>query len=213
MKWLERNWPNSTIFLAAYLSLMLVLFVRNDYPLLIWARLPAYFLHEFEEYVLPGGFLKWFNRHALHSPADDWPLTPLIALWLNVPIIFIAFPISGVLATEFGLNYGLWMAYFAVVNASGHLIMSFIFRGYNPGLIVSALLNIPLGIYTIGYLISNHLVSTFANTVGLLVGIALQLAVMVYGFLILKPRILAKPPEEIFRTPKGYVEKKELDGR
>jgi hypothetical protein len=53
---------------------MLVLFVRNDYSLfLIWAQLPMYFTHEFEEYVLPGGFVKWFNHRVLGSPPTTGP--------------------------------------------------------------------------------------------------------------------------------------------
>ena len=192
MKWLERNWPISTIFLAAYVTLMLVLFVRHDHALfLIWLQLPVYFLHQFEEYVFPGGFVPWFNRHILDSPRDEWPLTPTVALWINVPIIFIAFPIGGVLAAEVDITWGLWMAYFAVVNAAGHVVMSIVFRGYNPGVVVSALLNIPLGIYAIAYLTTNDLISTTTNVVGLLIGIALQAAVMFYGFAILKPRIRA----------------------
>ena len=192
MDWLRRNWPHSTIFLAVYITIMLVLFVRNDFPLLlIWAQLPVYFVHEFEEYVLPGGFLKWFNNHVMDSKLDDWPLTPTASLWINVPIIFTAFPICGILATEFGLGWGLWMAYFSIVNAAGHVVFAILFRGYNPGVVVSLLLNIPIGAFAIWYLSSHHLVSTTANVVGLLIGVAIQAAVMFYGFVILKPRVRA----------------------
>ena len=192
MNWLKQNWPHSTIFLAVYITIMLVLFVRDNQPLfLIWAQLPVYFTHEFEEYVLPGGFLKWFNRRVLVSPRDDWPLTPWMSLWINVPIIFTAFPVAGILATVIDLKYGVWLPYFSVVNATGHVVMAVVFRGYNPGTVVSLLLNIPVGIYTIVYLTSHDLVSTTANVVGLLIGIAVQAAVMFYGFAILKPRIRA----------------------
>jgi hypothetical protein len=112
-----------------------------------------------------------------------------ISLWINVPIIFTAFPIAGILATEVDIKFGLWMAYFSVVNASGHVVFALLFRGYNPGVVVSLLLNIPVGIYTIFYLTSHNLVSTTANVVGLLIGVAIQAAVMFYGFVILKPRI------------------------
>ena len=193
MNWLERNWPHATIFLAIFITIMLLLFVRDDdYALfLVWATLPVYFLHQFEEYVLPGGFVKWFNHRIMESTRDDWPLTPRASLWINVPIIFIAFPIGGILASEVNLKYGLWMAYFGVVNSLGHVLFGFAFKGYNPGLVVSAVLNIPIGIWAIAYLTSNDLVSTTANVVGLLIGIALQAAVMFYGFAVLKPRIRA----------------------
>ena len=192
MKWLERNWPISTIFLAVYVTMMIVLFLRQDFPLfLIWAQLPVYFVHEFEEYILPGGFLAWFNHHVLGSSSDAWPLTTWGSLWINGLVIFIAFPIGGVLATEVGLSWGLWMAYFSIANSLSHVVMLFIFRSYNPGLVVSVLLNIPVGVYTIVYLTSHGLTSTVANIVALLIGIAVQAAIMFYGFAVLKPRVRA----------------------
>ena len=192
MKWIERNWPVSTIFLAAYVTMMMVLFVRHDFPLfLIWAQLPVYFLHEFEEYILPGGFLAWFNHHVLASSCDAWPLTPLGSLWINGLVIFIGFPLGGILATGVGLAWGLWMAYFSITNSASHVVMFFVFKSYNPGLVISVLLNIPIGIYTIVYLTSQGLVSSTANIVALLVGIAVQAAIMFYGFAILKPRVRA----------------------
>lgn len=201
MNWLKQNWPVATIFLAIYVAIMLILFVRDDYPLLlIWAQLPVYFLHEFEEYVLPGGFVKWFNRRILGSSRDDWPLTPSVSLWINVPIIFTAFPIGAILATEVGIQYGLWMAYFSVMNAAGHVVFAVIFRGYNPGLVISLLLNIPVGIYAIAYLSSHGLVSTTANIVSLLIGVAIQAAVMFWGFVILKPRVQTAREDQTTRA-------------
>lgn len=171
---------------------MLLLFVRHDVPLfLIWAQLPVYFVHEFEEYVLPGGFLKFFNNRVLGSRRDDWPLTPTGSLWINGSIIFSAFPIGGILATEFDIRYGLWMAYFSAINATSHVVMAAIFRGYNPGLVVSVLLNTPVAIYTIVYLSSHALVSTTTNIISLVVGVAIQGVMMFYGFVILKPRVRA----------------------
>ena len=63
--------------------------------------------------------------------------------------------------------------------------------GYNPGLVVSVLLNIPIGVYAVAYLSSHGLVSTTANVVSLLIGIAIQAVVMFWGFVILKPRVPA----------------------
>jgi hypothetical protein len=192
MKWLERNWPVSTIFLAVFVTLMLVVFVRHDWGLfLIWAQLPVYFIHQFEEYVLPGGFAKFFNRHTLGSARDDWPLTLVSSVWINLPIVFIAFPVSAVLATELGLSYGLWIVYFSMANALSHIVMLIIFRRYNPGLVASVVLNIPVGIWAIIYLSSHNLVSLTSNIVGLVIGLAVQVALMVYGFAFLKPRIRA----------------------
>jgi hypothetical protein len=96
-------------------------------------------------------------------------------------------PVIGILATEIDLKYAMWLSYFSVVNATGHVVMAIIFKGYNPGVVISLLLNIPVGIYAIAYL----LISTTANVVGLLISIAVQAAVTFFGFVVLKPRIHA----------------------
>lgn len=201
MTWLERNWAVTTIFLAVYVTMMMVLFLSQDLPLfLIWAQLPVYFLHEFEEYVAPGGFLAWFNHHVLGSSQDGWPLTPRGALWINGLVIFIAFPVGGILATQVGIGWGLWMAYFSIANSLTHVVMLVVVRSYNPGLVVSILLNIPVGTFAIAYLAMRGLTSLRTNVAALLVGIGIQAVIMVYGFAVLKPRVRAHP-EGVELTP------------
>lgn len=66
--------------------------------------------------------------------------------------------------------------------------MFFIFgRNYNPGMVASILVNIPLGIYTIWYFLSNSLVSTEVNVISIIIGIIAQASMMVYGFAYLVP--------------------------
>ena len=190
MKWLIKNWYKSTIFLAVYLTITLALFImRQNYALfLIWIQTPVYFLHQFEEYVLPGGFMAFFNTKMLGSKNPDLPLDEKMSFWINGSIIFIAFPISAVLATLFDLPFGIWAAYFSVVNAASHVAMFFKHR-YNPGFVVSFLVNIPVGVYTIWYFASNRIIPVSAHMIGLLIAIAVQGVVMFYGFKILKPQI------------------------
>lgn len=191
MKWFIKNWFNSTIFLAVYLTILLVLFVmKENFALfLIWIQLPVYFIHEFEEYILPGGFTKFFNTKMLGSPKGDWPLTDTVSFWINGSVIFFAFPLSGVLATVFGLSFGIWCAYFSFINAFGHVVMTIRFKKYNPGFLVSLLLNIPVAVYTVYYFILNNLIPESAHIIGTLIGLAVQAVVMIYGFKVMKPKI------------------------
>jgi len=190
MKWLMRNWSKSTIFIAIYTIILLVLFVmkQNFALFLIWVQIPGYFLHQFEEYVLPGGFVGFFNKKMLGSKEVDFPLDEKVSFWINIPIIYIAFPISAILATQFSLSFGIWVAYFSVVNAVSHVAMAFKHR-YNPGFWVSLLVNIPVGIYTIWYFASNQIIPVSAHVIGLLIGIAVQGIVVLYGFKVLKPQV------------------------
>ena len=85
MKWLIENWNESTIFLAIYVLIMLICFVmKENFPLfLIWLQIPVYFLHQFEEYILPGGFMDFFNIKVLGSDKSDFPLNKKESFWIT----------------------------------------------------------------------------------------------------------------------------------
>lgn len=195
LKWLYQNWMKATPFLALYGFIFIFLYVKDvNYPLyLIWLQTVVYWFHEFEEYILPGGFLKYFNHHMMRSVKGDYPLTTAGSFWINIPLIYIAMPLSAIFAHYFGIKWGLWCAYFSCFNALAHVVMFFKFnRKYNPGLVVSVLFNIPLGVYTVWYFISNNLVSTNANIISIIVGILAQASMMIYGFCYLVPEMKKK---------------------
>ncbi len=187
MKWLIKNWSKSTPFLAVYLLIVLFCYVmKEDFPLfLIWLQTPIYFLHQFEEYILPGGFVEFFNTKVLGSNRKDHPLNDKIAFWINFPIIFIAFPLSALLSGYIDISIGIWTAYFSIINALSHIGM-FPKHGYNPGVIVSLLLNVPVGLFTLYYFINHQIISLKAHTIGLTIGILIQAGLMIYGFKFLK---------------------------
>ncbi len=190
MKWLYDNWYKSTIFLAGYLLVFLFLFVYeiNFALFLIWLQFVVYLFHQFEEYVLPGGFVAFFNQNPLGSKSSNYPLDDKASFWINILIIFIAFPFSAILSSIVEVSLGIWMAYFSIINALSHVGMFFKYR-YNPGLIVSVFLNIPVGIYTLYYFQTQNLISIEEHLFGLLIGVLFQGVVMIYGFRILKPKV------------------------
>ena len=190
MEWLYRNWYKSTIFIAIYLIIILLLFLlKSDYALfLIWIQFAVYLLHQFEEYILPGGFVKFFNNKVLQSDKDNYPLDDRASFWINIPIIFIGFPLSAILAGYVDISLGIWTAYFSIINAISHVGMFFKHR-YNPGFFVSLFLNIPVGVYTIYYFHAQNIISRNEQLIGLVIGVLIQAAVMVYGFKVLKPKV------------------------
>lgn len=110
----------------------------------VWGTLPALFWHETEEWVVPGGFLPWFNRELMGSGEDEYPLTRRLGLAINVGAGW------GV-ATAAGAR-GLrspWLAAAVLTtnlgNAALHLSQVAKARRYNPGTATSALLLAPLG--------------------------------------------------------------------
>ncbi len=190
MTWLYNNWYKSTIFLAVYaLIFLLLLFEQANFPLfLIGLQFVVYLLHQFEEYVLPGGFVKFFNKNLLGSKKDNFPLDSKVSFWINIPIIFIAYPASTILAGYIDISIGIWTAHFSVINAISHVAMFFKFA-YNPGLIVSVFLNIPVGLFTIYYFQSQNLISANEQLTALSIGLLLQAGLMVYGFGFLKSKV------------------------
>ncbi len=181
----------ATPFLALYSFILIWLYVKEqNYALfLIWMQTPIYWAHEFEEYICPGGFLQFFNRNPLGSVKEDYPMTRG-AFWINIPLVYILLPLSGIVAHFFGIGWGLWTAYFSALNALAHVGMFFIFGcKYNPGLVASVLLNIPFGIYTVWHFLSHHLVSTGVNVASIIFGIIAQASMMIYGFGVLVPKI------------------------
>lgn len=79
---------------------------------------------------------------------------------------------------------------FLAVYAFAHVVMFFKFgRKYNPGLVVSILLNIPVGVYTVWYFLSNNLVSDSVNIISIIVGVLAQASMMIYGFGYLVPKM------------------------
>ncbi len=67
LKWLYDNWMKAMPFLALYGFIFIFLYVKDySYPLyLIWLQTVVYWFHEFEEYILPGGFLEYFNHNMI----------------------------------------------------------------------------------------------------------------------------------------------------
>jgi Protein of unknown function with HXXEE motif len=187
--WLEKNGSHAAPFLAVFSIAFLFAFrgQMDTVIFLIWLQTPVYLLHQTEEYILPGGFLRFFNRNILGSDQEEFPAGLSLSLWINVLIIYIAFPGSAILAMQYGAWLGLWAAYFSILNAASHAVMFFRF-GYNPGLVVSAVLNIPIGVLTVWYFVANGIASGGEHLISLLIAVAVQAGMMIYGFLILKPR-------------------------
>jgi Protein of unknown function with HXXEE motif len=121
---------------------------RADEPLL-WAPVPAYFWHQTEEWVWPGGFLPWVNREVLGSDEDEFPITRRLGCAINTGG-------GWALATLAGLRgrrspaLGAAVSAMLVANAAFHVRESGRARGYRPGLVTAATLMAPLGLGGLG---------------------------------------------------------------
>lgn len=133
-------------------------------------------LHQFEEYVIPGGFKEFFNR-MIYNPVG------IIHDRLNNRSIFLINVILGwgvytfsMLYLSFPFSYELVMGLVWANLINGLLHLSFVYRlkRYNPGLITSVFILIPFGMLSINSYIELQLLTGWGwagSLIGALLGI------------------------------------------
>jgi hypothetical protein len=188
-KYLYRHWADSTLILAIFM-IVLLLSSFSTLPwvvLLIWLQFPVYLIHEFEEHVYPGKFREFVNREVFHSNRADFPLTIPAVFWINILAIWVLFPLSAILAQNISPAFGLLLPIFGLFNASLHILMLLVKRKYNPGVIISILLNYPTGIYTLYVLDKDGFISGTGLSIAIAIT-ALAHAVIILSVLNVRKR-------------------------
>ncbi len=160
------NWAVSTLPMALVITAVLISAGGGlGLPLIaVWGQMIVYLIHEFEEHVIPGGFKDYINHRVFAPmlerrlppgrsiPPGDFPLTDRSVFWINIVFIWLLFPIAATAAGRIDIRFGLLLPWFGIVNATTHIVVAIVKRGYNPGLAASAFLNIPTGIWTLAVL-------------------------------------------------------------
>ncbi len=189
--WLKRDWAKTGLIVSIFLFVFLVSFVKNsDFVLfLILLQTPLYMLHETEEYVFPGGFRNFFNVDIFRLDTADKPLDQNFIFFVNVLLVWVILPGFGLLAAQ-DYQYGLWIPYFSIFAGVAHIALGVKARKlYNPGLIVSLLLNIPVGIWSVMYLINQQIIQNAILNPHLVIGLGGNLALPVMGMMLYRKHI------------------------
>jgi len=82
------------------------------------------------------------------------------------------------------LNYGfgLWLPYFSFFAGIAHIALAIKARKrYNPGLLVSIFINIPVGLWSIFYLLEQGLLENIFLNIHFVVGLAVNAILPVMG--------------------------------
>lgn len=166
--------------LATLSGIILVSFsnIIPELQLLIWLQVPVYLLHQFEEHAWPGGF-KEFVGKIVFKRDDGGPLDERSIFWINIPIVWIGFPIFAALATIL-IDLGIWIIYLSLINGAFHIIVALRLRRYNPGVVISLLLNVPLSIYTLIRLTELGSIPTISHVIGLTIAIVVQVGLVIF---------------------------------
>ncbi len=187
-KWLKKEWAKVGLILSFFLLIFLWVFVRNtDFVVFILLiQTPLYMLHQTEEYIFPGGFGKYFNTKIFKLETEDKPLDQNLIFFVNVILIWIVLPAFGLLSTiDYG--YGLWIPYFSFFAGIAHVALAIKAKIlYNPGLIVSLVINIPVGLWSILYLVNNGLLEHFFLNPHIVIGLGLNALLPVIGVVLLR---------------------------
>ena len=187
-RWLKKEWAKVGVILSIYLFVMLFVFVRQ-YDFVVFVLLlqtPLYMLHQTEEYIFPGGFGKFFNTKIFNLETEDEPLDGNFIFYVNVIIIWIVLPVCGLLST-LNYNFGLWLPYFSFFAGVAHVALALKAKKmYNPGLMVSLFINIPVGFWSIRYLLGQGLIEQFFLNIHCLIGLAVNAILPVMGTILFR---------------------------
>jgi len=171
-KW---QWPYAALFTSGFLCVLAPLVFRYaGVPLgLVYLQLPIYMLHQYEEHA-GDRFRLWFNNMIGHRDA----LTPIATFWINSLLVWLLDIVALYLACFVDLSLGLIAIYLPMLNACGHIVPAIVKRQYNPGLLTSVLVFLPVGV------LSTYLVSRAAGCDLQDHLLALGVAIAVHGTII-----------------------------
>ena len=180
LQYLYEHWARMCLFMAIFMSLPLIFFFNQigSVAFWIWIQTPLYLLHQFEEHF-QGGFKKFINQRIFKIMDADFPLNDKLIFWINIPFIWIMFPLVAIISVSHPA-WGILLPIFAITNASLHFIGFFALKfTYNPGFLVSTFLNIPLGLYTIGILTSNNVAGGLQILLAIIVAILSHILIFI----------------------------------
>ena len=187
-KWLKKEWAKVGFIVSLFLFPILIITVRpHDYILFILLlQTPLYMLHETEEFVFPGGFGTYFNHYIFRLPDTSNPIDENFIFYVNIGLVWLALPVFGLLSS-IDYVYGLWIPYFVIIAGIFHIgIAMKTHKFYNPGLIVSLTLNIPVGSWSVYQLIEAGVLHSYVFNIHLLIGLLVNLTLPVMGYILYK---------------------------
>lgn len=183
MKWINQYWAKAGGIIAAIILVSVVFRYPELTPtrILLWLHLAVLFMHQFEEYVYPGGFKTFFNEKiAGRNPVMRKPLSDQAILAVNIPMAWGAYILSAIFFRWEWLATGL--ALITIMNGVLHTMMAIIHKEYNPGLITGLVLCIPLGLFLLIHLEASNQMQTWLAGLGIFLTGTASVPLLIYIF-------------------------------
>lgn len=120
-------------------------------------------IHEFEEYIFPGGFKNFFNTRTIFSPReikDETPVSEAYIFFVNPVLIWPWAIIGAVFYTLPWIGFSLIIFQFVINNVQHAVLFQLKHKGYNPGLLTTLFVLIPYCTLVVWYVIANNIMTT-----------------------------------------------------
>ncbi|MBS7700451.1 MULTISPECIES: HXXEE domain-containing protein [unclassified Chelatococcus] len=145
--WLASRWVVAAGFMAAaLLAIAPLLHAAYALPLvLIFLHSPGYMLHQVEEHT-GDRFRTFVNQRVF---AGHNALSVAAVLVINLPVVWGLNLAALYAAYLWGAGFGLVAPYTMLLNGVTHIGGAARFRSYNPGLVTSLVVFLPLSLWTI----------------------------------------------------------------
>ena len=174
--WLQSYWVIGAGFMAAALLALTPIIGMISLPLLlIFLHSPGYMIHQVEEHT--GDRFRTFANTKVFGGRDALSVTDVLVI--NLPFVWGINLAALYAAAAWGVGWGLVAPYTVIVNAIAHIATLGRFRCYNPGLVTSFLLFLPLGIVTLFVVSGEPGVGLVHDFVGLGLAILLHAGIIV----------------------------------
>lgn len=132
----------------------------RDIVWLTWAALFAYLVHQFEEHGIDAQGKAYAFRAVMcnqlgFAAANTCPVPISFITAVNVPLVWVAGPLSALLAARWPV---IGLSFFATpaVNLFSHVLPALTLPGYNPGLITAVGLFLPLSLLAFAAAITRY---------------------------------------------------------
>jgi hypothetical protein len=139
--------------------------------LLAWSLFICAALHITEEFLWPGGFVRWYR---LYRPKFASSMTARFFVVVNGIALLMCALAAMFISSAYGV--ALWLTFAALLSANAifHLRGCVATRSYSPGAITAAGLYVPLAIYGYSHYIGRHRASFATAVIALLMGASFQ---------------------------------------
>lgn len=192
VEWIKDNWQKAAVLVLIYIMVSLIpLYSRIDLiEFMVLLAFPLYLIHEIEEYIIPGGFPKFFNENLLKANHDDKivPIDREVIFWINFIYIWLVIPLFSGLAI-YNIKFAAWIPYFFIFQGLSHLGMGVVGkRILNPGIRSSFILHIPYAIIMINLLINSEILRNPYLNIYMVIGFVFNGSLAVFAKLVVMPR-------------------------